>query len=303
MFPKLLTAAPLFLAFSAQAAFAQDCPTSATAGRMAKQSVDTVIERGATASGAERGSMTVRARAHTILAWQLLGLDGLRQNKGGLTLLASCMGAGGCGFEKTDTGPIYGFINANTVPAVLAAPPPASAVAWAREKLGCAAGSAPAQTEPLTQAASSQPPASDLPRRPVPKLVPEGTASADMATLQSSIEIIDERCHTGATTAIRMENCRQLAKAFDTGIAGYAYSPGSGEYYFRRGCENGWAMGCFNYGSIRRDYAKTDAEMQEALEYVGKACDLGSEMGCGNYKAWTGTERAPAGQAAPQARE
>lgn len=154
--------------------------------------------------------------------------------------------------------------------------PPPSAVATGR------AADVPAPTTaPPAQAAAWR----------VPTLVPKGAAPAGMAELQASIVQIDGFCHEGPSSSSRMENCAKLGESFSRGIEGYQRNYEAADYYYKRACDEGMAGGCSYYGSGLRNYGKTEAEKLLGLEYFGKACDLGEESSCFNYKAWTGRDR------------
>ena len=276
----------LLLVFTASLAEAQTCPAASDITAATAKATEALLEDPVSFSGEERARLSGAVRANTILLWDLKGIEGLRQAKGGLTMLTSCISNGGCGFAKPTpdevTG-LYDFINnkRSTLPATLKSPPQ-TAVQWAKDKLGCT--NAPAPTSQALTSVSTV-------RRPVPTLVPDtDEGKRQLEATQNAIRMIDGFCH-GEPVSGRAENCMKLGSSFDRGIQGFEYDAESAKYYFRQACHEGAPMGCYNFGANLRDYGKTQADKDLGAEYVGKACDLGNEMACFNFKAWTGNAR------------
>lgn len=274
----------LFAAAFVGASAAQTCPTSANAKTRTIASAKELVDSFSTASPEERARLTRTVRANTIMLWDHQGVSGLAGAKDGLSVLTRCVSSGGCGFEKqssTVVAEIYDFINGKraSMPAALQKPPPA-AVEWARDQLGCSIKSTPPQTVATSSSAV----------RPVPVLVPEDEDGAEaLLLMQAAVQVLYDGCHFDPPQ-YRAKSCYELGSILERGINGYKYDYEAALYYLERACDEGEKFGCSRYGASLRRWGKTPAEKDRGTEYVGKACKMGDDASCFNFKAWTGTD-------------
>jgi TPR repeat protein len=256
-------------------AFAETCPTGASAKAAFDAAYDDMVDRGMNVDNATRTAMARKTWANGILVWQSGGRAAIAAD-GGLSYgIAKCYG-GTCGMtaDSTISTGMYDFINKKRtdLPSGVPNAPPQSAVEWARNILGCGDAAAPA---PATQQIDSQVPSGLSEQEKLGKLF-EFINGNDQSKAVSAIQEVKAMCTSGYGQACsEMGNLSRLHPGNDpVGANARALE------YYDRGCSAGDGFGCAAAGDMQMGDKDPVDVPASALVYFEKACELDSAAGC-----------------------